>query len=71
LFEVCAKMIIVGDGATATGRYPPTDATRFPGGVGRVGSLQDFDLIYQSVVDGLFVLPDETWVYPGHGTTPP
>jgi glyoxylase-like metal-dependent hydrolase (beta-lactamase superfamily II) len=49
------------------GTHLLTGDTLFPGGVGRVVSPQDFDLIYRSVVDRLFVLPDETWVYPGHG----
>lgn len=40
----------------------------FPGGVGKTNSAEDFESLYRGVVDRLFaVLPDETWVYPGHG----
>jgi glyoxylase-like metal-dependent hydrolase (beta-lactamase superfamily II) len=40
----------------------------FPGGVGRTTNPEDFASLYGGVVDKLFgVLPDETWVYPGHG----
>jgi glyoxylase-like metal-dependent hydrolase (beta-lactamase superfamily II) len=40
----------------------------FPGGVGRTTSPDDFDSLYGGVVSKLFDrLPDETWVYPGHG----
>ena len=42
----------------------------FPGGVGNTfGSKENFDSLYRDVRIKLFdVLPDETWVYPGHGT---
>lgn len=40
----------------------------FPGGVGRTTSPADFAQLYDAVVGRLFdVLPDETWIYPGHG----
>ena len=40
----------------------------FPGGVGRTTTDEDFASLYSDVVTKLFdVLPDETWVYPGHG----
>ncbi len=40
----------------------------FPGGVGRTTSPDDFASLYGGVVHKLFgELPDETWVYPGHG----
>ena len=39
----------------------------FPGGVGKTWSDADFDSLFAGVRDRLFVLPDETWVYPGHG----
>jgi glyoxylase-like metal-dependent hydrolase (beta-lactamase superfamily II) len=39
----------------------------FPGGVGKTWSAQDFDTLFAGVRDRLFALPDETWVYPGHG----
>lgn len=40
----------------------------FPGGVGKTGDPEAFDSLYTDVVTRLFDrLPDETWVYPGHG----
>lgn len=40
----------------------------FPGGVGKTWSEADFDTLFTAVRDRVFAtLPDETWVYPGHG----
>jgi len=40
----------------------------FPGGVGKTNSPEDFESLYADVVGKVFQrLPDETWVYPGHG----
>ncbi len=40
----------------------------FPGGVGKTASAEDFTSLLAGVVAKVFdVLPDETWVYPGHG----
>jgi glyoxylase-like metal-dependent hydrolase (beta-lactamase superfamily II) len=39
----------------------------FPGGIGRTLSDPEFDSLIQGVIDQFFTLPDETWVYPGHG----
>ena len=40
----------------------------FPGGVGKTAGPEDFASLYDGVVTKIFdVLPDETWVYPGHG----
>lgn len=40
----------------------------FPGGVGKTANAENFATLYDGVVAKLFdVLPDETWVYPGHG----
>jgi glyoxylase-like metal-dependent hydrolase (beta-lactamase superfamily II) len=39
----------------------------FPGGPGRITTPVEFDQIMNSLEQGLFTLPDETWVYPGHG----
>ncbi len=39
----------------------------FPGGIGRTLSPDDFASLYAGVVEHFFSLPDETWVYPGHG----
>jgi glyoxylase-like metal-dependent hydrolase (beta-lactamase superfamily II) len=40
----------------------------FPGGVGKTWRPEDFDTLLAGVRTKLFDrLPDETWVYPGHG----
>ena len=40
----------------------------FPGGVGKTTTPEQFDTLYGGVVTRIFdPLPDETWVYPGHG----
>jgi len=40
----------------------------FPGGVGKTGTPGEFLRLYTGVMTRLFDrLPDETWVYPGHG----
>ena len=41
----------------------------FPGGVGNTEKdAKRFESLYRGVVEKIFnVLPDETWVYPGHG----
>ncbi|MEE8603638.1 MBL fold metallo-hydrolase [Euzebya tangerina] len=44
-----------------------TGDTLFPGGIGRTHSREEFDVAYEHVVEHLFSLPDDTWVYPGHG----
>ncbi|MGI8577775.1 MAG: MBL fold metallo-hydrolase [Nocardioidaceae bacterium] len=45
-----------------------TGDSLFPGGVGKTGSSEDFISLLDDVEHKLFDrLPDETWVYPGHG----
>ncbi len=40
----------------------------FPGGVGKTWRPEDFDTLLAMVTEKIFDrLPDETWVYPGHG----
>ncbi len=40
----------------------------FPGGVGKTWSPEDFTSLADDVEERLFgALPDDTWVYPGHG----
>jgi glyoxylase-like metal-dependent hydrolase (beta-lactamase superfamily II) len=48
--------------------YYPQRHTLFPGGVGKTWKPEDFDSLIDDVDQRIFaVLPDETWVYPGHG----
>jgi glyoxylase-like metal-dependent hydrolase (beta-lactamase superfamily II) len=45
-----------------------TGDTLFPGGPGNTfGNAAAFQQIMRSLRERLFVLPDQTWVYPGHG----
>ncbi|MEU0492700.1 MBL fold metallo-hydrolase [Nocardiopsis changdeensis] len=45
-----------------------TGDSLFPGGVGRTWSDEDFRTLLGDVEERVFgVLPDDTWVYPGHG----
>jgi glyoxylase-like metal-dependent hydrolase (beta-lactamase superfamily II) len=45
-----------------------TGDSLFPGGVGRTNNPEDFTSLFGDVKRKLFDrLPDETWVYPGHG----
>ena len=45
-----------------------TGDSLFPGGVGRTTSPEDFTSLINDVSKKVFeALPDETWVYPGHG----
>ena len=50
-----------------TGRYLISGDTIFPGGPGKTGTPADFKQIVESIKARLFVLPDDTEVYPGHG----
>jgi glyoxylase-like metal-dependent hydrolase (beta-lactamase superfamily II) len=50
------------------GMHVFTGDTLFPGGPGNTfGDPEAFATIMRSLRERLFVLPDETWVYPGHG----
>lgn len=49
------------------GKYLISGDTIFPGGPGKTGTSADFKQIVKSIEGKLFVLPDDTQVYPGHG----
>lgn len=49
------------------GRYLIAGDTIFPGGPGKTGSPSDLEEIVKSMVQKIFVLPDDTDIYPGHG----
>lgn len=49
------------------GKYLIAGDTIFPGGPGKTGSPADLKKIIDSIIGKIFVLPDETEVYPGHG----
>lgn len=50
-----------------SGRYLISGDTLFPGGPGKTGTPDAFRQIIKSITEKLFVLPDDTQVYPGHG----
>ena len=51
-----------------SGRHLVSGDTLFPGGPGNTwGNAEAFGQIIEAIEAKLFVLPDETFVYPGHG----
>jgi len=50
------------------GGYLISGDTIFPGGPGKTGSPDAFRQIIKSITEKIFVLPDDTPIYPGHGT---
>jgi glyoxylase-like metal-dependent hydrolase (beta-lactamase superfamily II) len=50
-------------------RYLFSGDTIFPAGPGRTGSPAAFEQIVNSLKEKIFVLPDNTLVYPGHGAS--
>lgn len=50
-----------------TGKYLIAGDTIFPGGPGKTGSPAALKQIIESLREKVFVLPDDTQVYPGHG----
>ncbi|NRQ39407.1 MBL fold metallo-hydrolase [Nonomuraea sp. NN258] len=62
------SIALLYDGGPA-GHHLFTGDCLFPGGVGNTGQDPErFEQLYTDVVERLFDrLPDETWVYPGHG----
>ena len=49
------------------GRYLISGDTIFPGGPGKTWSPACFKQIIKSITGKIFVLPDDTQIYPGHG----
>jgi hydroxyacylglutathione hydrolase len=50
-----------------TGQYLISGDTLFPGGPGKTRSPADLRQIIESITKKVFVLPDDTQMYPGHG----
>ena len=50
-------------------KYLLSGDTIFPGGPGKTGTPANFKEIVNSLVTKIFTLPDDTEVYPGHGTS--
>jgi len=51
------------------GHYLISGDTIFPGGPGRTSTPDDFKQIINSIKEKIFVLPDDTQIYPGHGNS--
>ena len=49
------------------GHYLISGDTIFPGGAGKTWSPADFKQIVKSITEKIFVLPDDTQIYPRHG----
>lgn len=49
------------------GQYLISGDTLFPGGPGKTRSPADLKQIIESITSKIFVLPDDTQIYPGHG----
>ncbi len=49
------------------GGYLISGDTIFPGGPGKTGTADAFRQIVKSITEKIFVLPDDTPIYPGHG----
>jgi hydroxyacylglutathione hydrolase len=50
-----------------TGKYLISGDTIFPGGPGKTGSPAALKQIIESLSEKVFVLPEDTRIYPGHG----
>ncbi|HEY77506.1 MAG TPA: MBL fold metallo-hydrolase [Dehalococcoidia bacterium] len=50
-----------------TDKYLFSGDTVFPGGPGATRSPHSLDQIIKSITEKIFILPDDTQVYPGHG----
>ena len=62
------SVALVWRGPEGAGTHVFTGDSLFPGGVGRTWSPEDFASLLADVEERLFgALPDDTWVYPGHG----
>ncbi|MCZ2860234.1 MBL fold metallo-hydrolase [Blastococcus sp. VKM Ac-2987] len=63
------SIALVWRGPGDAGVHVFTGDSLFPGGVGKTWSAEDFASLVDDVEQRLFaVLPDEAWVYPGHGS---
>ena len=62
------SIALVWRGPGDAGTHVFTGDSLFPGGVGKTWSPEDFTSLVDDVEERLFgALPDDTWVYPGHG----
>jgi hydroxyacylglutathione hydrolase len=50
-------------------KYLLAGDTIFPGGPGKTKTPADFRQIIKSITEKIFILPDDTQIYPGHGNS--
>ena len=70
--RICLKVLHTpghtpGSVCFLVGKYLISGDTVFPGGPGRTESPDDLTQIIESIASKVFVLPDATEIYPGHG----
>lgn len=65
--SVCVVLTGTADDSPTIATHLFTGDTLFPGGPGKTQNAEQFRQIMRSLRGHLFVLPDDTWVYPGHG----
>ncbi len=51
----------------AGGKHLFSGDTLFAGGVGHTPSVDDLHLMYRCITERLYILPDDTLLFPGHG----
>jgi glyoxylase-like metal-dependent hydrolase (beta-lactamase superfamily II) len=57
----------IGSLCLLTGKHLFSGDTLFPGGPGKTGTPAAFKQIVHSITEKIFILPNDTVVYPGHG----
>lgn len=65
--SVCAVLDGAAEDAPDMTTHVFTGDTLFPGGPGKTANADAFATIMASLESRVFTLPDDTWVYPGHG----
>ena len=65
--SICAVLHGIADDQPSISEHLFSGDTLFPGGPGKTQSPDEFAEIMDSLRSRLFTLPDQTWVYPGHG----
>lgn len=65
--SVCVILVGAAEDRPAITTHAFTGDTLFPGGPGKTQNAERFQQIMHSLRERVFVMPDDTWVYPGHG----
>ena len=61
------SIALIWRGGADAGTHVFTGDSLFPGGPGRTTNPTDFNSLMDDLEARIFVLPDGTWFYPGHG----